>query len=165
MKTQRPSPIAARHLATLCLAALLPGTAPAADSIRETVSQGSDRESTAVTVYNDDLALVKEKRKVTLPAGMSRLALRDVSAQMRPETALLRAASGAPITLVEQNFDFDLLTPAKLLEKYVGKEVTVVRTNAATGEERSETARVLSANNGVVLRFADRIESGVPGRI
>lgn len=137
----------------------------AADSTLETVSRGSDRESTAITVYNDDLALVKERRKATLPAGMVRLALRDVAARMRPETALLSAITGDPITLVEQNFDFDLLTPAKLIEKYVGKEVTVIRINPATGEERRETARVLSANAGVVLRFGDRIETGVPGRL
>jgi hypothetical protein len=131
----------------------------------ETVSRAADRESTAVTVYNEDLALVKERRKFSLPAGAARVALRDVAAQMRPETALLRAATGPAIGLVEQNFDFDLLTPAKLLEKYVGKDVTVVRSHPTTGEERRETATVLSANGGTVLRFADRIETGVPGRL
>ena len=165
MNPQRPALIAASQRVALCLAALLPIAATAADSHHETVSRGSDREATAITVYNDDLALVKERRKVTLPAGMAKLALRDVAAQMRPETALLSATSGAPIALVEQNFDFDLLTPAKLIEKFVGKEVTVIRSNPATGEERSEKARVLSTNSGVVLRFADRIETGIPGRL
>ena len=80
-------------------------------------------------------------------------------------TALLRAVSGSPITLVEQNFDFDLLTPAKLLEKYVGREVTVLRTHPTTGAETSEKATVLATNGGTVLRFANRIEAGVPGRI
>jgi hypothetical protein len=84
---------------------------------------------------------------------------------MRPETALLRAASGPPLTLVEQNFDFDLLTPQKLLEKYVGRQVTVIRPHPTSDAERRETATVLAAGQGTVLRFADRIETGVPGRL
>ena len=136
-----------------------------ASEVHEQVSAAGQRESTAITVYNDDLALIKERRRVSLMPGLTRLSLREVSAQLRPETALLRAVSGAPISLIEQNFDFDLLTPGKLLEKYVGQEVGVVRTHPTTGEERTEKATVLSANGGTVLRFADRIESGVPGRL
>ena len=64
--------------------------------------------------------------------------------------------------MIEQNFDFDLLTPQKLLEKYVGKNVRVVRTHPTTGEETTETALVLAANQGLVLRMGDRIETGVP---
>ena len=139
--------------------------AAAAEGAREVVSGAAEREATAITVYNDNLALVKERRKLNLPAGLVRLSLREVSGQLRPETALLRAVSGSPIALVEQNFDFDLLTPAKLLEKYVGHEVTVLSPHPTTGEERREKATVLAANSGTVLRFADRIETGVPGRI
>lgn len=143
---------------------LLAACAGTAGAAQEVISGAADREATAITVYNDDLALVKERRKLNLPAGEVRLALREVAAQMRPETALLRAITGAPISLVEQNFDFDLLTPAKLLEKYVGRDVTVIRA-VAGGEERREKATVLAANGGTVLRFADRIETGAPGRI
>ncbi|MBK1681206.1 DUF4139 domain-containing protein [Rhodocyclus tenuis] len=139
--------------------------ASAAAGTAEIVSGSADRESTAITVYNDDLALIKERRRITLPAGLSRLSLREVSAQLRPETAMLRAISGRPLTLLEQNFDFDLLTPEKLLEKYVGREVSVLRVHPTTGEERREKATVLAASNGTVLRFADRIETGAPGRI
>ena len=146
-------------------AALSMGLALAAEAVPDAASTAADREAVAVTIYNDDLALVKERRRVDLPAGLSRLSLREVAAQLRPETALLRAVSGAPLTLIEQNFDFDLLTPAKLLEKYVGREVTVIRSHPTTGEERQEKATVLSDGQGTVLRFADRIETGVPGRL
>jgi hypothetical protein len=79
---------------------------------------------------------------------------------------LLRSLSHAgSFSLLEQNFDFDLLTPAKLLEKYVGREVRIVKTHPQTGAESVETATVLAANNGVVLRIGDRIETGLPGRI
>ena len=152
--------------AALLFAATL---AQAAGPAREVASTAADREAVAVTVYNDDLALVKERRKVDLPAGLARLSLREVSAQMRPETALLRAASGPALTLVEQNFDFDLLTPQKLLEKYVGRQVTVIRPHPTSDAERRETATVLAAGEAgyptTVLRFADRIETGVPGRL
>lgn len=132
----------------------------------EKASSLADQESVAVTIYNENLALIKDVRRITLDAGSNRLAMREVSGMMRPETALLRSLShpGA-LRLLEQNFDFDLLTPAKLLEKNVGREVRIVRTHPQTGVESVETATVLSANSGVVLKIGDRIETGVPGRI
>ncbi len=126
----------------------------------------ADQQSVAVTIYNENLALVKDQRRIALDAGRNRIALREVSGRMQPETALLRSLShpGA-LTLLEQNFDFDLLTPAKLLEKYVGREVRIVRTHPTTGAESIERATVLAANGGVVMRIGDRIETGLPGRI
>ncbi len=144
---------------------LLAGLAHAAEPVKDAESSVRDREAVAVTIYNDDLALVKERRRLDLPAGLTRLSLRDVAAHMRPETAFLRALNGAPVSLIEQTFDYDLLTPQKLLEKYLGREVTVIRSNPATGEEHRERATVLAAGEGTVLRFADRIEAGVPGRL
>ncbi|MDP3420056.1 MAG: DUF4139 domain-containing protein [Thiobacillus sp.] len=132
----------------------------------EVVSTASDQQGVAVTIYNDDLALVKDTRRVRLARDASLLAWREVSARMRPETAQLRNLSNpAGFRLLEQNFDFDLLTPEKLLEKYIGREVTVIRVNPATGAETREAATVLATNGGVVLQFADRVETGVPGRL
>ena len=133
----------------------------------EIVSTATDQTGVAVTIYNDNLALVKDARRVRLGHDANQLAWREVSAQMRPETAQLRNLSNpAGFRLQEQNFDFDLLTPQKLLEKYVGREVDVIRTNPGTGMETRESATVLSTTSGVVLRFADgRVETGVPGRL
>ena len=129
-------------------------------------STSADQQGVAVTIYNDNLALVKDARRVGLARDFNRLAWREVSAQMRPETAQLRnVSSPAGFRLLEQNFDFDLLTPQKLLEKYIGREVGVIRTHPASGAETRETAKVLAANGGVVLKFADRIETGMPGRL
>lgn len=141
-----------------------------ADSIQsnpdETRISQDDQKNVAVTIYNQDLALVKDTRKVNLKKGLNALALRDVSAQIRPETALLRSISApGSLNLLEQNFDFDLLTPEKLLEKYVGKSVSIIKTHPTTGVETVEKATILSANNGVVLKFGNRIETGVAGRI
>src|SRR5688572_919301 len=135
-------------------------------NVTERPSTLTDQQSVAVTIYNENLALVKDQRRVSFEAGPNRLALREVSAQMRPETALLRSLShpGA-LRLLEQNFDFDLLTPAKLLEKYVGREVRIVKIHPHTGAESIESATVLAANGGIVLKIGDRIETGLPGRI
>lgn len=126
---------------------------------------GLDAQSgVAVTIYNQDLALVKDRRTVTLDPGVNRLAFVDVSAQIRPETALLNTTEGH-LSVLEQNFDFDLLTPEKLLEKSVGGTVRVVSTHPESGVETVEEATVLSVAGGVVLRIGDRIETAPPGRI
>jgi hypothetical protein len=146
----------------LGIALLLPGVTNA----DEIVSTLADQSEVAVTIYNDDLALVRDRRQVTLPRGDAALALREVSARIRPETALLRSLSHPEaLAVYEQNFDFDLLTPGKLLEKYVGRDVQVVRTHPQTGVDQAETATVLAASDGVVLKVGDRIETGLPGRL
>ena len=153
-----------RHTITLAITSLLSMGAYALENVTtETTSTLNDQQSVAVTIYNSDLALVKDTRKVQLNVGLNALALRDVSAQIRPETALLRSINApGSLNLLEQNFDFDLLTPAKLLEKYVGKTVTLIKTHPTTGAETAEQATVLSANNGVVLKVGNRIETGDP---
>jgi len=151
-----------RSLIVLLLA-VLPCAVAQADELRSTLQ---DQRSVAVTIYNENLALVKDQRKIQFASGQNTLAFRDVSARMRPETALLRSlTSPGKLSVLEQNFDFDLLTPQKLLDKYVGKSVNIVRTNPATGVETTEQAQVLAANNGVVVKIGDRIETGIPGRI
>lgn len=145
-----------------CMAAsVILASGVSATEIRSTLA---DQRELAVTIYNNDLALVKDLRKVKLESGLNSLALRDVSAQIRPETALLKSLDGH-FSVLEQNFDFDLLTPQKLLEKFVGKSVDVIQTNPANGVEKREQADVLAANDGVVLKIGNRIETGMPGRI
>ncbi len=137
---------------------------------QETSTTLKDQKALAVTIYNDNLALVKDTREVRLGKGEARLAFQEVSAQIRPETALLRNLTHAKdFWVAEQNFDFDLLTPQKLLEKYVGEKVIIMRSipnaEGAGSKEVREEATVLATNNGTVLQFADRIETSTPGRI
>ncbi len=131
-------------LAGLSAATVLGGPALAADG-----------QKLSLTVYNSDLALVQDVRALEVGVGRQRLEFKDVSARIRPETVSLQAPDTA---IVEQNFDFDLLTPAKLMEKAVGKQVQIVRTNPGNGQQTTETATVLSVNEGVVLKIGDRIE-------
>jgi hypothetical protein len=146
-----------RTLLTIALLAI--GTAQAAE---ERFSSTAEQTGLAVTIYNGDLALVKDARKVKVNNGENLLAWRDVSARIQPETALLRSLEGKKLTLLEQNFDFDLLTPQKLLEESVGESVRVIRNQPITGVEMSEYATVLAANEGVVLKFSDRVETALP---
>lgn len=146
------------RLAVITIPALMFAPAEAG----ELRSTAADQTAVAVTIYNDDLALVRDAREVRIDAGAQALAWREVSARMRPETALLH---GEGLRLLEQNLDFDLLTPNKLLEKYVGRRVWVIRAHPTTGAETREEATVLSAQGGAVLKYADRIETGVSGRL
>ena len=143
-----------RLLCIGCAAWLLVNAASAADR------------ALSVTIYNDNLALVQDRRDIDVKDGRQRIEFQDVSAQIRPETVSLSAAD---ISIVEQNFDFDLLTPAKLMEKAVGQEVTIVRVNPATGAETREQAQVLATNGGVGLKIGQRIEvlrdDGLPVRV
>ena len=119
----------------------------------------------SVTIYNGNLGLVQDVREMTIPSGQSRQEFPDVSAQIRPETVSFAAQN---TEIVEQNFDFDLLTPAKLMEKAVGETITIIRTNPATGSETRQRAKVLSVNNGVVLEIDGHVEvmrdDGLPVR-
>ncbi|XOF33692.1 MAG: DUF4139 domain-containing protein [Candidatus Electrothrix sp. YB6] len=147
-------------LSLLGLLFLLPlSVASAAD---ETVSTLDDQKSVSVTIYNQDLALVRDTRQLTLKPGQQTLAFREVSAKIRPQTALLTAPG---LQILEQNFEYDLLTPQSLLEKYAGKKVMLIKTHPTTGEETEQEATVLSTGNGTVLRVEDHIESGIPGRL
>lgn len=154
-----------RTFALLCTA--LAGAAPlmaqtAAVPAPSQTAQGD----VSVTIYNNDRALVEDKRLLDLPGGRSRQEFRDVSAQIQPETVTL---SGRGIGIVEQNFEYDLLTPAALMQNAVGETVTLVRVNPANGAEVRERARILAANGGVVMQIGDRIEvlrdDGLPARV
>ena len=120
----------------------------------------------SITVYNDNLALVQDERHLDIPAGRTRSNSRMFPPASSPETVAL---SGAGLGVVEQNFDYDLLTPAKMMEKAVGQQIEIVRTNPGTGAQTTEKAIVLSVNDGVVLKIGNRIEvlrdDGVPTRV
>lgn len=128
---------------------------PALAQTAPDVTSPSRQGDVAVTIYNNNLALVQDTRPVALPHGISRQEFPDVSAQIRPETVTV-SATGTGV--VEQNFDYDLLSPEALMNKAVGQSVTVVRTNPATGAETRETARVLANNGGTIVQIGDRIE-------
>jgi hypothetical protein len=152
-------------MCSVSAAALLTASAAAQtsdDSARSESAQGE----VALTIYNNNIALVQDVRQLPIAQGRTRVEFPDVSAQIQPQTLSFAAAN---TTIIEQNFDYDLLTPTKLMEKAVGQSVTLLRTNPATGVETRERATVLSVAGGTVLKIGERIEvlrdDGLPVRV
>jgi len=159
--TGRLAPRASAVALAVATAATLLVVSPAA----ALESTDADRTSVGITVYNNDLGLVREVRRVKLPAGPSELRFMDVAAAIRPETVSVLADNGDATRVLEQNYEYDLLSPAKVLEKYVGRDVTVYVKNDETGEERPVAAKLLSVSGGQIFEIGEDISLGLPGRV
>jgi hypothetical protein len=124
----------------------------------------ADQTELAVTVYNSDIALVRDVRRLQLPRGTFDLSFQDIAATVNPATVHFRSLSepGA-VSVLEQNYEYDLLDPDRLLRKYVGRDVTLVRLRHDGGVTREEAiaARLLSYNNGPVWQIGSEIVTGL----
>src|SRR5205085_3847283 len=90
-----------------------------------------DQTDLAVTVYNSDLALVRDARNLRLGLGIADLHFMDIAATINPASVHFRSLSDpSRVSVLEQNYEYDLLEPEKLLRKYVGRDVTLVRRRA-----------------------------------
>jgi len=161
---------AVRFLSTAGLAALLFGlpflhrtacASPAAQAAPQ-AADGSisttltDQTDLALTVYNSNLSLVRDVRQLTLPAGETRLRFMDIAASINPATVHFRSLTEpAKLSVLEQNYEYDLLDPGKLLQKYVGREVTMVR------QDQEVKATLLSDNNGQVWKVGNDIVTNI----
>jgi hypothetical protein len=128
------------------------------------ITTEKDQVDLAVTVYNSNIALVRDVRQIHLPSGMFPLHFEDVAASINPATVHFRSlVDPSKLNVIEQNYEFDLLDPQKLLQKYVGKEVTLVRPETDAGSTRwVETKAVLLANNGgPVWKIGNEIVTGM----
>jgi hypothetical protein len=126
----------------------------------EQTTTARDRQSVNITVYNSNLGLVRETRRLTLPSGQIALRFADVTAQIRPETVHLASLTApASLRILEQNYQYDLLNPAKLLDKFVGKEITLVLRRYQNNTESFEPvqAMLMSNNGGQVWRIKGQI--------
>ncbi len=130
------------------------------------VSRADARKSVAVTVYNDGFGLVREVRDVDLGRGRVSLEFRDVSSKIEPDSVHVKSLSkGHPLSVLEQNYRYDLLSPQKLLQKYEGKKIKLYRWNQETGKDEEYEAEVLSVNdNEPVLKVGNEITYGFPAR-
>ena len=132
--------------------------------VTQAKSTNEQREEVGITVYNQNFGLVREVRTVDLAAGRTALEFRDVSEQIEPQTVAIKGL-GQSLHVLEQNYRYDLLSPQKLLEKYVGKKVKIYRWNEHTGKDDVYDAEVLSVANGTVMRVNGEITYDFPGRI
>lgn len=120
----------------------------------------------SLTVYPDDLALVRERREIQAAMGLARLVWPELSARVLPESAVLRRVEPVDrLVVMEQSFSLQRLTPEALLAANLGKTIRLVRTHPTTGAETEEPAVLLSVDGGVIVRVGDRVETVPPGRI
>ena len=130
------------------------------------VSTEKDRKQVGITVYNQDFGLIREIRTLSsLSPGKLALEFSDVASTIQPETVHIRSLAGPDaLSVLEQNYRYDLLTPEKLLEKYVGKALRVYRYHEARAAEEAIDARLLSVSGGPVLQVGSEVTFNYPGR-
>ena len=130
----------------------------------QVTSSADHRASVAVTVYNDGRGLVREERNIDLTAGANEVRFMDVAEQIQAPTVRVAPIEGAPFNVLEQNYEYDLLSPAKLLDKFVGQTITLVQQkmmNNSTVDESVE-AKLLSNNAGTVWEIGGKIVINPP---
>lgn len=145
--------------------ALLAAVCVAAGGQERAETNRADQTDIAVTAYNNGLALVRDVRQMDLPSGEILLTFSDVAEQIKPETVSLRStADPGSIRILEQNYEYDLMNPQKLMEKYVGRQVRLVNFHDQLGFDEVR-AKLLSVNNGPVYEVDGEIYLGHPGNV
>jgi hypothetical protein len=139
----------------------------ASEKKTETLSSSlDDQTGVAVTIYNVNLGLVKDQREIKLTKGTGELRFMDVASQIIPSSVSIKSLTDAEsLRILEQNYEYDLLNPQRLLDKYVGKEIRLYSRNMYTEREEMVTAKLLSNNGGPIFQIGDEITFGHPGRI
>ncbi|MEW6585530.1 MAG: DUF4139 domain-containing protein [Nitrospirota bacterium] len=154
-------------LLSLCICSIAfaaPGNGGGKSSVLSTGIE--DQTGVEVTVYNVNLGLVKDQRKIKLTKGTCELRYMDVASQIIPTSVYIKSLIDAEsLRILEQNYEYDLLNPQKLLDKYVGKEVKLYYKNPYSEREEIVTAILLSNNGGPIFKIGEEITFGHPGRI
>jgi hypothetical protein len=125
-----------------------------------------DQQDLAVTIYNSNIGLVKDTRLIDLKTGTLELKFMDVAAKIDPTTVHIKSlVNGSSLNVLEQNYEYDLLSPQKLLEKFVGLKVQIATLDPETKKEEIVDAILLSTQGGNIFQIGDKIHIGYPGRI
>lgn len=150
-----------KHALVLITLISLPLTAPA----QQAVSTDKDRQSVSVTIYNNNMGVVRETRTLNLPKGVSDLRYEDVASAIVPQTVRVKSTDPkADLSVFEQNYEYDLISSARLMDKYIGKKVKVFR-QTGDGKEELVEATLISNNSGPVYQIGNEISLGLPGRV
>ncbi|RLE12338.1 DUF4139 domain-containing protein, partial [Candidatus Aerophobetes bacterium] len=149
-----------------CLIGLVAVLGTSATVIAKTVVNSTAEQQAMVelTVYNNNFALVKDTRKVELPAGVGELNFMDVASYIMPVTVHARSLNyPKDFTVLEQTYQYDLMSPDKLLEKYVGKKIKIINWNEFQDRKDTVEAVLLSTSQGQIYKINDEIYLGYPG--
>jgi hypothetical protein len=148
------------------------GYCPASPAEKKDAKSGTasstldDQTGVALTIYNVNLGLVKDQRQLRLFSGLGDLRFMDVASQIIPTSVHIKSLiDPETLQVLEQNYEYDLLNPQKLLDKYVGREVKLYQKNPFTEREEIATATLLSNNGQPIFKIGDEITFGHPGRI
>lgn len=157
-------------LVALFIVAFVSGDASAAERERiraEIISIGlEDQKSIAVTIYNFNRGLVKDRRDIRLFTGVGEVRFTEVASQIIPASVYVKSLTAYDsLQVLEQSYEYDLLNPQRLLDKYVGKEVKLFSKNPYSEREETVTATLLSNIGGPIFRIGDEITFGHPGRV
>ena len=161
-----PSPCrcACRRAALPSTIATSPADHPAPSPAGQHVTTLGDQADLSVTVYNSDIALVRDVRNLRLPAGSFDLQFMDIAATVNPATVHFRSLTEpAALGVLEQNYEYDLLEPDKLLRKYVGRDVTLVRTRQDGGTTQAGGSPGAASQLQQRAGVADRQARSSPG--
>jgi len=163
-----------KYLATVLAVLFLVGIGycPVSSAEKKEIKNGAasstldDQTGVALTIYNVNLGLVKDQRTIRLFTGTGDLRFMDVASQIMPTSVHIKSlVNPETLQVLEQNYEYDLLNPQKLLDKYVGKEVKLYTKNPYTEREEIVTATLLSNNGQPIFKIGDEITFGHPGRI
>src|SRR5207344_910149 len=152
---------------------------PLAIAVSSAVFAAADQSATAITIYSSaqpggipaefyrpipgqgvpsamavpGYALVRDEREMKIKQGRSQLSFTDVAALIDPTTVTFTSLSDPSTRVLEQNFQFDLVSTQKLLLKFIDKQITVDKQNG--NNVTPITGTLLSATDGIVLRGTD----------
>jgi hypothetical protein len=125
-----------------------------------------DQQNVAITIYNSNIGLVKDTRLLEIKPGVYELKFMDVAAKIDPTTVHIKSLiNGSSLNVLEQNYEYDLLNPQKLLEKFVGQKVQLATINPETKKEEIVEATLLSTQGGNVFQIGNKIHIGHSGRV
>jgi hypothetical protein len=125
-----------------------------------------DQTGISLTVYNVNLGLVKDIREIKLRKGIGQLRFMDVASKIIPTSVYIRSLKDPDsLRILEQNYEYDLLNPQKLLDKYVGRKVKLYSMNPYTEREEIVEATLLSNNGRPIFQIGNEITFNYPGRI
>ncbi len=127
------------------------------------VAKADNVKNLEISIYNNNLALVKDSREINLQQGTNDVYFEGVASQIKPESVMIL---GKNINVLEQNYDYELITPQNIMTKSVGSDVKTVSQNPTTGENIFNKAKLLSVSGTKpILEFDYGIETDFNGRI
>jgi len=109
-----------------------------------------------LTIYNNNFAVVKERREMDFDAGVNTVKFTDVASAIDPTSVNFKCLSApGAVSILEQNYEYDLVNTASLLKRYIDKKVTV-QIKGSGSDTGTEMSGVLSAavGNDLILRNA-----------